>query len=161
MKPKVFISHTDRVPEDKAFTDLVVQCLKDNGIPYWIDREHPLPETKTGGAAGPAPENPLFHRLCGVIADCDVLLFIVSRTSVSREFVRLEFDPRVLYGLASHIIENEAAVMALLNTPDSVEITTVLATLCGRNNVINMKGKPFDSFWEYFDAKAGINLPCW
>lgn len=159
MKPKVFISHTDRVPEDKAFTDQVVQHLKDNGIPYWIDREHHLPETMTDGAAGPAPENPLFHRLCEAIAGCDVLLFIVSRTSISREFVRLEFDPRVLYGPAAHILENETAVMALLNTPDSMEIVTVLTMLCGPNNVIDMEGKPFDSFWERFEQfyrNAGV-----
>jgi hypothetical protein len=151
MKPKVFISHTDRVPEDKAFTDLIVRKFREAGIPYWIDREHPLQAKTKEGAVGPSPENPLFHHLCDAIASCDVLLFVVSRKSVSREFVRLEFDPRVLYGPAAQIMENETAVMALLNNPGAVEITTVLAILCGENNVIDVEGKLFDSFWEHFE----------
>jgi hypothetical protein len=92
-----FISHTDRAAADKEFTSRLVTALKDAAIPYWIDRERPLsPQDEAPATAGPVPENPVFMRLCEAIERSGLLLFVFSATSISREFVRLEFDPRVL-----------------------------------------------------------------
>jgi hypothetical protein len=150
VKPKVFISHTDQASLDKRFTDRVVREFKKHEIPYWIDREHPFSVKSKRGRKGPAPENPLFGHLCESIAECDLLLFILSRKSVRREFCRLEFDPRVLYGPAAHILKNRTAIMVALNNLGAAEITLVLGILCGRSNVIDMSGKSFSHFWRRF-----------
>jgi len=148
-KARVFISHTDRVPEDKAFTDELIQRFKKAGIPYWVDREHPI-RLKNSSATGPAPGNPLFRHLCKAIAGCDVLVFIVSRTSVGRQFVRLEFDPRVLFGPAGHIMKARTGLMALLGNPETPEIVIVLGSLCGNRSIINLEDRSFDHFWRRF-----------
>jgi len=95
--PRVFISHTDRdETQSRATTALVVE-LRRVGLEIWIDREHPIETSSKGDAAGPTPDNPLFHHILDALTSCDGLLFVISPKSFEREYVRLEFDPRVLY----------------------------------------------------------------
>jgi len=57
----VFISHTDRAVEDEQFTTRLVEALRADGIPYWIDREHPLGSEDEVPSGGPGTVSGLAH----------------------------------------------------------------------------------------------------
>lgn len=96
--PRIFLSYTHRAEIDqKAATAFLVEFRR-AGLDVWIDREHtPPPATEEEISAGPTPENPLFAHIVSALADCDAVLYIASPTSLQREYVRLEHDPRVLF----------------------------------------------------------------
>lgn len=96
--PRVFISHTDRGEADRRATTALAVELRRVGLDLWLDREHAAPAaTAEQQAAGPTPENPLFAHIVTALAECDAVLYVASPTSFEREYVRLEFDPRVLF----------------------------------------------------------------
>jgi TIR domain len=150
MQPQVFISHTDRAPADADFTNLVIQKFKQEGIAYWLDREHPFDFASQPSSDGPSPANPLFFHLCEAIADSDLLLFILSAASVQREYCRLEFDPRVLLGPAAQVMAGKSALIVKLDDLKFSEIEIVLTGLCGESHVIDMTAQTFESFWQTF-----------
>lgn len=53
-KPRVFISHTDYAEADRRFTDFLIGRSQASEIPYWIDRENPIPVAQ-GLHDGPPP----------------------------------------------------------------------------------------------------------
>ena len=64
----------------------------------WVDREHDVPEAESEAeAAGAAPANPLFGHIVSALAGCDAVVYVTSPTSLEREYVGLEFDPRILF----------------------------------------------------------------
>lgn len=151
---RVFISHTDKIRLDKSFTGQLVERFKREGINYWIDREHPFELTAQPGGDGPSPANPLFFHLCEAIASCDMFLFILSSESVDREFCRLEFDPRMLYGPAAAIMKGKSAMLVKLNDTGLYEMETVLTSLFGQE-VFDMRQHDFEDFWDTFMEKYG------
>jgi hypothetical protein len=101
----VFLSHTDREEGDRRATTAILVELRRVGLGVWIDREHPAPDSQPGDeAAGPTPENPLFQHIVSALSACHAVVFVTSPTSLEREYVRLEFDPRILFQefLSSH-----------------------------------------------------------
>jgi hypothetical protein len=101
----IFLSHTDREELDRRVTTAILVELRRVGLEVWIDREHEPPDASPEEmAAGPTPTNPLFRHIVSALSECDAVLFVTSPTSLDREYVRLEFDPRVLFQefLASH-----------------------------------------------------------
>lgn len=150
--PLVFISHTDRSNADKKFTDSVVRRFKKEGIAYWIDREHPFDFDTNSNSDGPSPNNPLFFHLCEAIADSDLLLFILSAASVQREFCRLEFDPRILFGPGKQIMEGKSVLIVKLDKLEFNEIELVLTSLCDDSNVVDMESTTSREFWQIFTA---------
>jgi tetratricopeptide (TPR) repeat protein len=81
----------------KAATGLVVE-LRRIGLDVWVDREHPPPDsTPDEQQAGPTPKNPLFRHLVSAISESDAAIYIASPSSFASEYVRFEFDPRILY----------------------------------------------------------------
>jgi hypothetical protein len=95
--PRIFISHTDSDELQRRMTTAVSVELRRIGIDVWIDRDHRPPHTTLEQeAAGPTPQNPLFNHIVDAMSHSDALLFVVSPASFEREYVRLEFDPRVL-----------------------------------------------------------------
>lgn len=95
---KIFLSHTDRGESDKKATTAFLVELRRVGLDVWIDRENPAPEaTQEQQDAGATPENPLFNHIVSALKECDAVLFVCSEASFNREYVRLEFDPRILF----------------------------------------------------------------
>jgi hypothetical protein len=96
--PKVFLSHTDRGEIDRQATTALAVELRRVGIDVWLDRENPAPEaTPEQQAAGPIPENPLFGHIVSALSLCSAVIYVASPASFDREYVRLEFDPRLLF----------------------------------------------------------------
>ena len=94
--PKIFISHTDSDEAQRRATTAIVVELRRVGIEVWVDRENPPPSGDLGHP-GPTPENALFHHILEALTSSDALLYVISPRSFEREWVRFEFDPRVLY----------------------------------------------------------------
>lgn len=131
---------------DREFTSRLVAALKSGGIPYWIDREHPLsPQDEAAATAGPGPENPVFMRLCEAIEQASLLLFVFSATSISREFVRLELDPRVLLGPGL----GKPAVIVKVTEFETIapELAAVFAAI-ERPRVWDLSAVGFDRFFS-------------
>ena len=98
MAPRIFLSHTDRTALDREATTAILVELRRFGIEVWIDRENPPPpSTPEQEAEGPTPANPLFNHIVDALAASDAVLYVMSQSSFSSEYVRLEFDPRVIH----------------------------------------------------------------
>lgn len=96
--PKIFISHTDTVEVQRRATTAIVVELRRLGLDVWVDRENPPPPASAEQqAAGPTPDNPLFQHILEALMSSDALLYVISQESFEREYVRFEFDPRMLY----------------------------------------------------------------
>jgi hypothetical protein len=96
--PKIFVSHTDVDEVQRRATTGIMVELRRAGFQVWLDREQGPPTSTTAQRdAGPTPENPLFHHILDALVTSDAVLFVISRISFEREYVRLEFDPRVLH----------------------------------------------------------------
>lgn len=146
----IFISHTDRAEADRRFTTRLIEALRDRQIPYWVDREHPLePEDAVAADLGPGPENPVFMRLCEAIAQAELLLYILSPKSISREFVRLEFDPRVILGPGAGV----ATAVIALSPYDEIapELAVVLGAIA-EPRVWEPQSLAFDVFIDELEA---------
>jgi hypothetical protein len=95
--PQIFLSHTDSDEFNKQATTAILVELRSLGLDVWIDREHAAPyATPEQIAKGPVPDNPLFGHIVKALSECDAVFYIASPASFLREYVRLEFDPRII-----------------------------------------------------------------
>lgn len=99
MKPKVFISHTDKTKLDQDATTAVLVELRRFGIDVWIDRERPPPKTDPSDMEkGPVPDNPWFQHMTNAWSQMDAIIYLVSNAWMEREYCEFEYDPRIMYG---------------------------------------------------------------
>ena len=145
--PRVFLSHTDRGEEDQKATTALAVELRRVGLDVWLDREHAAPvSTPEQQAAGPTLENPLFAHIVSALSECDAVLYVASPTSFEREYVRLEFDPRVIFqefqakhpDVPTERLPFYLALVAPLPNPPPYWSALITGTLAGR--VLNLTG---------------------
>lgn len=148
VKPfRIFLSHTDREEVDQKATTAIAVELRRVGIDVWLDREHPAPEaTPQQQAAGPTPDNPLFAHLMEAVRAADAVVYVGSPASIEREYVRLEFDPRVLFQ-QFHASHPELTAEALpfylvlvdpIVAPPAIWSSLITSTFQGR--ILNLTG---------------------
>jgi hypothetical protein len=143
----VFLSHTDRGEVDQKLTTALAVELRRVGIDVWLDREHSAPEaTAEQQAAGPTPENPLFAHIVSALSKCSAVIYVASPTSFEREYVRLEFDPRVLFqefqaknpDISADRLPFYLALGAPLPNPPPFWSALITSTFAGR--ILNLTG---------------------
>jgi hypothetical protein len=144
--PRVFISHTDSDETQRRATTAIVIELRRVGLDVWVDRENPPPTGPEDYAVGPIPENPLFHYILDALTSSDALIYVISPKSFDREYVRLEFDPRMLFqhfarAHSSIPVEKLPIFIALVEPlahPSSLWTYLVDGPIAGR--ILNMTG---------------------